>query len=348
MTGPLSEPSAAVGPQGRISRWIMGPLGRKRSLLLVVAAALILGLAAVGVATGVIKVPSLGGQPGAEGSGPAKPVYAHLPATPASYLGVYAAGSPRTYAPLVAFGHAIGRAPNLAIYYSGWKELFQTEFAGDAAANDAIPLVQMDPNGVNLASIAAGNYDSYLTTYAQEVHDWGKNVVIGFGHEMNGNWYPWGYRSTSPAVFVAAWRHIVTLFRAEGDFNVTWLWTINIVDLKGGIPDPAPWWPGNSYVTWVGIDGYYLKPSWTFASLFGPTINAVRKLTVDPILVSETAVTPTAGQPAQITNLFAGIRSYGLLGFAWFDAEGHQDWRLSVPAAVAAFRQGARTFERSP
>ena len=51
--------------------------------------------------------------------------------------------------------------------------------------------------------------------------------------------------------------------------------TLTAVD----IPRPGQWWPGNSYVNWVGIDGYYLKPSWSFAPLFGPTIGAVRGLT---------------------------------------------------------------------
>ena len=58
----------------------------------------------------------------------------------------------------------------------------------------------------------------------------GRAVIIGFGHEMNGYWYSWGYRHTSPAVFVAAWRHIVTVFRQQGADNVTWLWTVNIID----------------------------------------------------------------------------------------------------------------------
>ena len=40
----------------------------------------------------------------------------------------------------------------------------------------------------------------------------------------------WGYRHTSPAAFVAAWRHVVNVFRAQGAYNVTWLWTINIID----------------------------------------------------------------------------------------------------------------------
>ncbi len=134
---------------------------------------------------------------------------------------------------------------------------------------------------------------------------------------MNGSWYSWGYGHTSPAVFVAAWRHVVKLFRALGANNVTWLWTVNIINHAHGgssIPNPAQWWPGGSYVNWVGIDGYYLKPTWKFAPLFGPTITAVRKLTLDPILVAETGAVPAAGQPAKITDLFSGIHRYGLLG----------------------------------
>jgi mannan endo-1,4-beta-mannosidase len=134
------------------------------------------------------------------------------------------------------------------------------------------------------------------------------------------------------------------VFRQQGADDVTWLWTVNIIDPARGIPSPAAWWPGDSYVTWVGIDGYYLKPSWTFASLFGPTIKAVRALTLDPILISETGAGPAAGQPGKIADLFTGTRAYGLLGFVWFDAKGTQDWRLRDPTALAAYRQGAKTY----
>jgi hypothetical protein len=99
-------------------------------------------------------------------------------------------------------------------------------------------------------------------------------------------------------------------------------------------------------VTWVGIDGYYLKPSWTFASLFGPTIRAMRALTLDPILISETGAAPIAVKQAKIADLFAGIRVYGLLGFVWFDAIGIQDFSLDSPAAIAAIRRGATAYTR--
>ena len=123
------------------------------------------------------------------------------------------------------------------------------------------------------------------------------------------------------------------MFRTAGAENVTWLWTVNSSTAQAGIPGPGPWWPGSSYVTWVGIDGYYSTPSATFAPLFGPTIVAVRALTSDPILIAETGAADTASQPAQIADAFAGIRTYGLLGLIWFDADGKQDWRLISASA---------------
>jgi mannan endo-1,4-beta-mannosidase len=278
------------------------------------------------------------------------PLPVQLPAAAGSYLGVYAHGVPESYAGISAFQSATEARPNVVMYYSGWFVPFPRNFATTAANNGAAPLVQMDPKGVSVAKIAAGGYDGYLSAYAEAVRAYRHPVIISFGHEMNGDWYPWGYHHTPPAVFVGAWRHIVTLFRALGARNVTWLWTVNIInDAHGGkIPRPSPWWPGNSYVNWVGIDGYYLKPSWKFAPLFGPTIAAVRKLTLDPILIAETGAIPAAGQPGKIADLFAGIHHYGLLGFVWFNTTNSNGLHFGItsPAALAAFRKGASTYSR--
>jgi mannan endo-1,4-beta-mannosidase len=252
-------------------------------------------------------------------SSPGRPGPGALPATPASYLGVYAVGAPASYAGVTAFTDATGTRPGLVVYYSGWLEPFKAAFAATVARHGAVPLVQIDPTDVSLAAIASGQYDSYLTAYARAVRAYRHPVILSFGHEMNAGWYSWGNGSSSPADFVAAWRHIVTLFRERGARNVTWLWTVNVIDAQAGIPAPGPWWPGGSYVTWVGIDGYYLEPSSQFAALFGPTVTAVRELTHDPVLIAETSVVPAAGQPGKIPDLFAGVRKYGLLGLVWFD-----------------------------
>jgi Glycosyl hydrolase family 26 len=269
-----------------------------------------------------------------------------LPSKPGTYLGVYASQVPESYAGVAAFTTATGVKPDLVAFYSGWLEGFPASFAAKAARDDAVPLVQIQPTRVALAKIAAGRYDSYLTSYAEAVRAYGRPVVMSFAHEMNGSWYSWGYRHTSPRTFIAAWRQIVTVFRAVGADNVTWLWTVNIVDGngRGRIPNPARWWPGSSYVNWVGIDGYYFQPSWQFAPLFGPTISDVRSVTSDPILIAETAASPTATQAAKIAELFAGVRTYRLLGFVWFDSIGSRDWRLNTRGA-AAMRKDSRSYK---
>jgi hypothetical protein len=312
---------------------------KKRRRIFTTGAALI---AVVAIALGIILYN--------KSSEPTGPLPVHLPPVSASYLGVYAEGVPTSYAPVTAFTSATGANPDVVMYYSGWYVPFPVGFANTAANHGAVPLVQMDPDGIKVGQIASGRYDGYLSSFAEAVRAYGHPVILGFGHEMNGDWSSWGYRHTSPAAFVDAWRHIVDLFRALGARNVTWLWTVNIInDSRSGKVDSLDqWWPGSSYVTWVGIDGYYLKPSWQFAPLFGPTIRAVRALTSDPILIAETGAVPTAGQPSKITNLFAGIRSYGLLGFVWFDTANSigQLFGINSPAAIAAFREGASAYHR--
>jgi Glycosyl hydrolase family 26 len=272
-----------------------------------------------------------------------------LPTSPDSYIGLYTSDTPHSYAGVRSFTSATGVKPSVVVYYSGWMEPFQESFARMVASNGAVPLVQLDPKNVNISAIASGKYDAYLSAYAEAVRAFGHPVVLSFCHEMNGYWYSWGYLHTPAAVFVAAWRHIVTLFRSLGARNVTWMWTINTIHPRARVPAPGAWWPGSAYVNWVGIDGYYFNPSSTFAPLFGPTITAVRALTHDPILISETAAPPSASQPAKIADLFAGVRLYGLLGFVWFDANDttqRLDWLLSGPASFAAFHRGVVTSQR--
>jgi mannan endo-1,4-beta-mannosidase len=159
-----------------------------------------------------------------------------LPITPDSYIGLYTYGVPNSYAGITAFTKATGIKPRVVVYYSGWQERFKVAFAKTVANEGAVPLVQMNPTRTKIAAIAEGKYDNYLSTYANAVRTYHHQVILSFGHEMNGYWYSWAYTHTSPAVFVAAWRHVVTLFRARGAQNVTWLWTINTIHKKTRVP----------------------------------------------------------------------------------------------------------------
>lgn len=265
------------------------------------------------------------------------------------YLGVAEANEIASYSPISEFADATGINPNIVLYYSAWEDPFQTRLANAARAHGAVPFVQINPGQVSMAAIAAGGYDVYLRSYADQVRAYGYPVIVGFAPEMNGPWYPWGWHHTKPAVWIAAWRHLVTVFRGQGVSNVIWLWTISATNLQSG--PIRNWWPGGRYVTWVGIDGYYFRPADTFSSIFGGTLNHVRSITGDRVLISETAVGPVAG-PAKIGNLFAGVEKDRLLGLVWFDQTQHmgiyhQNWRLEGrPGALAAFRRAAASYEK--
>ena len=63
---------------------------------------------------------------------------------PVRYLGVYEPDAPGSYAGVDQFAQAIGRQPNIVLYYNPWLEPFQVGFATSAAKHGAVTLVQID------------------------------------------------------------------------------------------------------------------------------------------------------------------------------------------------------------
>ncbi len=319
------ERSTARRHSHRHTTWI----GRHLSLVACTTLGIVVALVAI-----VVKV---------SGTSTPAPSPRPAPPQPVRYLGVYEPGAPNSYTGVEQFAHAVGRQPNLVSYYSGWGEQFQQAFAGTAASHGATTIVQMDPTNISLAEIAAGAYDYYLASFANDVAAFRRKVVVSFGHEMNGYWETWGYHHASPKDFIAAWRHIVIVFRHHGASNVTWLWQVNSSSRQTG-PVHA-WWPGSRYVNWVGVSGYYYVPGDKFENVFVPVVTAVRKFSQAPLLIAETGVGPEAGQTRGITNLFAGIRAQNYLGLVWFDQHSFgglykgENWRLEDSAdALTTFR----------
>ncbi len=266
-----------------------------------------------------------------------------VPARP--LVGVYEPGVPGSWSPIAEFTDATGVKPRIVVYYSAWNNPFSSSFAQAAWDHDAYVLVQLEPKRVSLASIAAGGSDAYLRSYADAVVAFGHPVILSFGHEMNGTWYSWGAGHTPPATFVAAWRHVVRVFRAAGAANVTWLWAVNTV--AGAASSLSRWWPGAAWVDWTGIDGYYFRATDTFGSVFGSTIAVIRTFSSAPLLIAETAVGTTPNRESQIGALFAGVRAERLAGVVWFNEAQHaglyhQNWRLQDDqSALAAFTAAA-------
>jgi hypothetical protein len=259
------------------------------------------------------------------------------------YLGAALGGVPRSLAPVQAFAESIGKQPNLLEFYVAWGGQFDAQGVRNARTAGALPLMVWEPFAPSIGAIADGATDGYVRKFATAVRTLNLPVAISFGHEMNGHWYPWGTRTTDAVDFVRAWRRVHDTFLDVGATNVIWVWSPNVVNPVPKVP-LEPLYPGDSYVDWIGVVGYYTDSgASTFATLFGPTTAAVRRFTHKPILIAETASQPGWRKPRDVADLFAGVAaSPDVVGFVWFDIVKRADWRIgSDPAALAEFRRRA-------
>jgi mannan endo-1,4-beta-mannosidase len=269
-------------------------------------------------------------------------------------IGVYQPYSPGSYNQVTEFAKEAGFSPRILSYYSTFTQDFAKSFAQQCAANGATVLVQWQPRGATSKDIAAGKFDAYITKFAQDVKSDAYQVILSYGQEFNGNWYSWGAGGSdgsNGSTYIAAWRHIWQIFQKVQAYNVTWLWGPNVQ--YPGSAVLAAWYPGNAYVDWVGLDGYFQKPTDNFASLFGPSIAALRGVTSKPLLIAESGVSGTAGV-AQLNSLFLGAAQAGAVGIVYFDEaqsgdSTHQDWRLeNNKANMAAFSANVHVFGTRP
>lgn len=257
----------------------------------------------------------------------------------AKFLGLEAPGLPGSLAPAGTFAANIGRKPNLIGQYVAWWHPFDPAVVARAWSYGALTYLAWEPFQTSARAIANGKADSYITQFAQAVRRLNLPVVLSFGHEMNGSWYPWGTRQTSPADFVAAWRHIHKLFGRAGARNVIWMWNPNIIN-----PMPQvrlrPYFPGNAYVDWVGVTGYFpASGPQTYATLYRPTVAEIHAFTRKPLLIAETSVETGPAEVACINQLVHAVTQHSdVLGFIWFDYNKDGiDWRVeSRPILRAA------------
>lgn len=235
---------------------------------------------------------------------------------------------------------------------------FNAAEADQAIRLGALPLIQLNPRTVTMAQMASGAEDSAIESYAQDVAKFRCDVVLSFGHEMNGWWYPWGLPDTPPTVFKAAWRRVHKIFAHVGANNVIWSWDPSHQYEEvapGKVATPASeWYPGNAYVDWVGVDGYLgldrNKHLQNFGEVFSHQLTSIESVAKNKLIyVAETGVAPGRFDVKQIAGLFEGLRQYKIHGVIWFevDVKDKNDWRLgNRPVAAEAYGAEARSYTR--
>ncbi len=287
-----------------------------------------------------------------------------LTPTPSVYYGVHVPGWLDKLCALITFENDAKKKVSLVMWYQGWgltdgTQYFQTSWMDNVRSHGSIPMVTWQPwlytagitqTQFQLSKIITGAFDSYIRRWADDSKSWGHPYFLRFAEEMNGDWFPWSEQvnGNKPGEYILAWQHVHDIFTTEGVTNVTWVWSPNI-EYSGSIT-LEELYPGDTYVDWLGIDGYNWGTvphpdvtGWkTFSEVFTQTYTHITALSTKPLMIAETASTEQGGSKAdwitdaystQIPTNFERIKA-----IIWFNEDKETDWRIeSSPAAQNAF-----------
>jgi hypothetical protein len=218
-----------------------------RSLLRPAAAALV--LTAAGIA-------------GAAGAGASPRVMGEVPpAVPATgtYLGVDPHFDPAATPDqqLVAFQDTVGRKMAIVSLYMSFGGKVPLKTMEDVAAQGSLPMLSWHCSGLDSA-VASGADDATIRAEATALAGYGHPVLLRWFWEMNLSTVAayaacLGPAGSAAAEYVAAFRHIVTIFREVGASNVAFVWAPSAAYYA---PSAVAFYPGSAYVDWIGFDLY--------------------------------------------------------------------------------------------
>ena len=232
---------------------------------------------------------------------------------------------------------AAGLRPMITLEPWSWRSRW-----GDAALPDYA-----------LSTIVAGRHDAELSRIARTTAAYGRPVLLRFAHEMNGWWYPWaaGVNGNTAADYVAAWRHVRSLFWEAGATDAAFVWSPNALTGSGRETPMDQLYPGDAWVDLVGMTAYShgAAPDATY----DPTYAALTALTGKDIVLSETGYAG-AGKADWIAGFGGWIAGHPRVsGFVWFNltpasAGLEADYRFNDgPGSTDAFRSMLRGLRLS-
>jgi hypothetical protein len=245
--------------------------------------------------------------------------------------------------------------------------------AGSPFGNGSNPPEQY-PGPYALQNIIDGKFDVQLKAWADAARNTNIPLLTEFGTEANAT-EPWtgvwngagettGYGDPTlpdgPERFRDAYRHIVSLFRAEGATNVTWFF--HVVQQF----EPTSWWntfanlyPGDDYVDWLGLSTYGLPnlPDGSYQSFeqalqtfhdpsYPGTYADITSLSAKPLALVEVGVTEIPQKPQWMRDMLATLQSDRyprVQAIAWWNSTDVNTRIESSPAAQQTFHEVAQS-----
>ena len=250
-----------------------------------------------------------------------------------------------TYDALTAFDKMIGKRLAVVAFGNFWgDQAFPLKTVRIVSGYGAIPLLfwspwdkpyeeSKGPDRFTLPDILAGKWDNYIDQWADAARQYEKPLMVTWGLEMNGVWFPWSghyygggevvgqqdghplYKG--PELVKKAYRYVVDRVRAKRATNILWGFHTN----HFSIPQ-EPWnamanyYPGADYVDWLGLSVYGKMGKDDNWSLFSDVMDSGYEeiCALDPkkpVIVAEWGVGefPPADKAEFITKAFADMKT---------------------------------------
>lgn len=306
------------------------------------------------------RVASSGNAPSSEpvaALGPTDPPL-RLPAAGKMYHGVFPGslenpGSEDAITPadVDSYESAVGRRVAWVYFSHEWShgESFPRATASWIRERGSVPFIRLmmrtvaetglttDEKAYGLASIVAGKHDAALAGWGDAAREFGTPLIVEWGTEMNGSWFPWNGRhngggARGVSLFRDAYRHVVDVVRSRGATHLTWVFHVN------GDDQPSTEWnrfenyyPGDAWVDWVGLSAYgALSPSDPCPSFVPYADAAVARLGAlapgKPIMVFEFGTTQGGRTCSATPPEWARAALAALVGGRWPSVRGFSWW----------------------
>ena len=209
--------------------------------------------------------------------------------------------------------------------------------------------------GQGIDRITGGEFDSYWQSVALGLKALGVPVIFRLWQEPNGPHNPYygawqgGLGTGGESAFVAAWRHIWTVFNVEkatlrAGGNCIWVFCAQQTTGPANTGGPwQPYWPGSDVVDWSGMDLY--RETFPFEAVNPPVYGSFYQWAVDnhkPFMIWRARLRGARVGTAWLTVRCSGtIRTCGL----WVRLPAYNACRASRLAANRASRtNGSAVF----
>lgn len=234
-----------------------------------------------------------------------------------------------TFERLKAFENLTGQKPVWVYFSNNWFKKIQFPLKEVQTIKDfgSIPFIRLMPRSdfteykqdpvYSLQNFIDGKFDVDIKKWATDAKNYGDPLMLEFGLEMNGNWFPWSgvYNEKNPEKYKKAYIRIIEIFRDVDADNITFVYHVNY----GSAPEEkwntmSVYYPGDEYIDWIGMSIYGAqRPGDGWEDIINAFEKPYKELSEisknKPLAVFEFGVVEHPKKPEWIKNFFNLVKS---------------------------------------